>query len=245
MLGITVFVSTSLLCPLSPPPGLWQAAFWVGLRQEIYIATIKHTPVSLPLNHSLVDRSVTPASDFSWANRAVVHCADVLNCCFGEQSGASWWELREQSERWKECKPSSFTPIYWREPDPARQEVFPEIWHSHACHIIGVQHHKLAQILLSIFDPRIPKVGGAARVAIRAMEAEVRPLLLELCGIGMFNRWTPPGMFTASMGIAICGDRFEGRKEQEALLQVLVRTENDHARPTAAVQKQMREAWGW
>jgi len=99
--------------------------------------------------------------------------------------------------------------------------------------VIGVQHHKLAQILLSIFDPRVPKVGGSRSVAIRSMEvcsrpnicvichtslidskasvtnltikqAEIKLNLLELCGIGLYNRWTPPGMFTASMGIAIC-----------------------------------------
>ncbi len=64
------------------------------------------------------------------------------------------------------------------------------------------------------------------------------------------------------MGIAICkshpafgpnlpadimqgGDRFTERIDQEALLDILVRTERDHGRPTAAVQKQMKEAWGW
>lgn len=41
------------------------------------------------------------------------------------------------------------------------------------------------------------------------------------------------------------GDRFEDRFDQEALLDILVRTERDHARPTAAVQKQLKEAWGW
>ncbi len=41
------------------------------------------------------------------------------------------------------------------------------------------------------------------------------------------------------------GDRFTERIDQEALLDILVRTERDHGRPTAAVQKQMKEAWGW
>ena len=41
------------------------------------------------------------------------------------------------------------------------------------------------------------------------------------------------------------GDRFEDRADQEALLDVLVRTENDHARRTTAVQNQLKEAWGW
>lgn len=35
------------------------------------------------------------------------------------------------------------------------------------------------------------------------------------------------------------------RIDQEALLDVLERTEKDHARPTAAVQQQMKESWRW
>ena len=47
--------------------------------------------------------------------------------------------------------------------------------------------------------------------------------------------------------LMICegGDRFEDKADQEALLDVLVKTESDHARRTGAVQKQMKEAWGW
>lgn len=246
MLGIQVFINARDRSSI--PSGLGSAAFWVGLRQEIYVATIKHQAVQINLEHCLVDRSVLPADDFSWANRAVIHCADVLNCCFGNENGVGrkeWEELRGDSERWMGSIPSSFTPIFRREPDKEKGEAFPEIWHSHACHIIGVQHHKLAQILLSIFDPRIPKVGGTRSIAVRSMEAEIKPNLLELCGIGLHNRWTPPGMFTASMGIAICGDRFEDKLSQEALLDILVRTQKDHGRPTVAVQKQMKEAWGW
>lgn len=70
-------------------------------------------------------------------------------------------------------------------------------------------------------------------------------------------------MFTASMGIAICkldsylssperctdtrsgGDRFTSRTDQEALLKVLMKTEREHARPTALVQEQMKRSWGW
>ena len=32
----------------------------------------------------------------------------------------------------------------------------------------------------------------------------IKDNLRELCGIGMYNRSTPPGMFTACMGIALC-----------------------------------------
>lgn len=274
MLGIQIFVNSLFRpstqpSPLHPSPpsshpplsnsssqnSLATASFWVGLRQEIYMATILHRSVQINLEHCVVDRSTSPTSDFSWANRAVVLCADVLNCCFGVEGVGlgRWEELRNGCERWEDEKPSSFTPIFYREGRKEGigegreegREAFPEIWHSHACHIIGVQHHKLAQILLCIFDPKIPRIGGSRNVAVRNMEAQIKPTLRQLCGIGLYNRWTPPGMFTASMGIAICGDRFEDRFDQEALLDILVRTERDHARPTAAVQKQLKEAWGW
>ena len=45
--------------------------------------------------------------------------------------------------------------------------------------------------------------------------------------------------------VAIAGDLFDKREEQEKLLQVLLSTELEHARPTAAIQKQLKDAWGW
>ena len=134
MLGIQMFVSARDVYTMRG--GLSEAAFWVGLRQEIYSAMMKHKSTQLNLENCLVDRSVEPSTDFGWANRAVVHCADVLNCCFGDLgvSIGTWTDLKKSSERWDRLKPSTFTPIYQRAPDPEKREVFPETWFCHACH---------------------------------------------------------------------------------------------------------------
>lgn len=245
MLGIQVFVSA-----IDPAPmrgDLSEAAFWVGLRQEIYSAMMHHKTLKLNLEHCQVDRTVNPATDFTWANRACVHCADVLNVCFSDDgiTISNWGKLREYNINWKETRPESFTPIFYREASEEEGREIPEIWHHHACHIIGVQHHLLASLLLSIFNPQIPKTGRGRREAERAVEIAIKSDLMELCGIGLYNNWSPPAMFTASMGIALCGDRMKDRKDQEALLHILVKTEKDHARPTKAVQDQMIEAWDW
>lgn len=131
------------------PGSLSGAAFWVGLRQEIYSAVMNQEPVRINLVHSLVDRGLLPTDDFSWANRAVVHCADVLNFCFGDGTqgtmgragGIEWWsELDEYNRRWTESLPPSFTPIYQREAERGTKKddeeggVFPEIWYQSACH---------------------------------------------------------------------------------------------------------------
>jgi hypothetical protein len=34
-------------------------------------------------------------------------------------------------------------------------------------------------------------------------QTQVTEFLRRLCGIGVCNQWTPPGMFTACMGIAV------------------------------------------
>ncbi|KAK0119490.1 hypothetical protein ONS95_010938 [Cadophora gregata] len=225
--------------------GLSEAAFWVGLRQEIYVATITHRAVQIDIGH--IDRTVDPITDFGWANRAVVHLADVLNCCFGVRGvhPVHWSRLQAESHRWQRDKPDSFTPYYQRPADRSKGEAFPEILHIHPCHIIGIQHHKLAQILLSIYNPRRPRIGKDRQEAEQAMVTGIKDNLRELCGIGLHNRSTPPGMFTACMGIALCGDRFRDRLEQEALLELLIETQKDHARPTAAIQMQMKSNWGW
>lgn len=36
--------------------------------------------------------------------------------------------------------------------------------------VIGIQHHLLAQIILAIFDPKLPRIGGSRSMAVKAME---------------------------------------------------------------------------
>lgn len=142
LLGIQAFVHHAAAGSRYLMPGsLSGAAFWVGLRQEIYSAVMNQEPVRINLVNSIVDRTLHPTDDFGWANRAVVHCADVLNFCFGDGAQGSlgragsveWWtELDEYNRRWTEGLPASFTPIFHREPDS--EEVFPEIWYQSACH---------------------------------------------------------------------------------------------------------------
>ncbi|KAI1761942.1 hypothetical protein GGR53DRAFT_533083 [Hypoxylon sp. FL1150] len=238
LLGIHAFVNVGDHHMV--PGSLSAASFWVGLRQEIYIAVITQQPVKLSLDHYVVDRSFSPTDDYTWSNRAIVLLADVLNFCFGgnPSTPSHWTALDEATIRWSTSRPPSFNPFFYRE--RTNSLAFPEVWHGSSCHVIGIQHHILAQLFLIQFDPSIPKVGTNRRAAHR-----IENLVRELCGIGVCNQWTPPAMFTACMGIAMFGDQFGERSDQEALLDILRRTEADHARPTAAIQHQLLKAWGW
>ena len=116
------------------PGSLSAASFWVGLRQEIYIAVITQQPVKVNLDHYVVDRSFTPADDYAWSNRAIVHLADVLNFCFGSEtpSSSQWVSLNEACKKWSRTRPTSFNPYFYR----ARTNhlAFPEVWHGSSCH---------------------------------------------------------------------------------------------------------------
>ncbi|CAJ2502961.1 Uu.00g103550.m01.CDS01 [Anthostomella pinea] len=262
LLGIHAFVNVGDQYMI--PGSLSAASFWVGLRQEIYIAVITQQPVKVSLDHFIVDRSFEPADDYTWSNRAIVLIADVLNFCFGDSPStvSRWNSLNEACEKWTMTRPMSFNPFFYRE--RTSSAAFPEIWHGSSCHVIGIQHHLLAQLFLTQFDPTIPRVGtmrraSTKRLTVSAMglasgpsgqgtdkrQHRIETILRELCGIGICNQWSPPAMFTACMGIAMFGDQFGERSDQEALADLLRQTEAAHARPTAAIQQQLMKTWGW
>jgi len=118
--------------------GLRQAAFWVGLRQEIYISFVNQRSVQSNLDRCNIDRSLDPTDDCTWANRIIVHCADVLTFCFRDHDHTvrRWTELKGYNEQWVKAVPPSFSPIYYQDPEREKGEIFPQIWH------IGDSHGK-------------------------------------------------------------------------------------------------------
>lgn len=135
LLGIQIFMNAS--SPSTPASGLRQASFWIGLRQEIYMAFVSQRPVKTKLDHSFIDRSFGESDDDTWAKRILVHCAEVENFCFGEgeMDVEGWRRLREYDEKWLDGRPLSFLPLSYRAAEPERGECFPEIWYMN--HAVG------------------------------------------------------------------------------------------------------------
>lgn len=269
--GIQIFLDAQAMSAVSGY-GLRHAAYWIALRQEIVTAFSKQRTFRLPLEPCEPYRTFEPADDYVWADRLVIHCADVLQYCFGSEEEKFPLDLQFQSTSsmgilhpppatdlriaryeelvafetlWTELGPPSFKPIYAREPDRSRGEVFPELWYLNNCHVAGLQFLELARILLTVYNPKIPRLGPGQRTAMRSVDREVRSIVLRLCGIALSNQHSPPGLVTASVAIGMCGDRFSDRLEQEALLGVLTKLEDEHAYPTSSTQELLRGAWGW
>lgn len=227
--------------------GLRQAAFWVAFRQSIYDSFMKQRPINFPLERCIAFRTFEPAEDAVWADRLIIFCADVLQFCHGPENSSKeeWDELSAQERKWSEVLPESFQPIYYHPPDARKHEVFPEIWYLSDCHVAGVQHVELARILLAVYNPSMPRLGPGYIAAINEMSANLKNIVLRLCAIALGNRRTPPGLVTACMGIAMCGEHFTQRVEQEALVSVLDELESQHAWPTESTKQTLKKSWGW
>ncbi|KAK3402465.1 hypothetical protein B0T20DRAFT_446 [Sordaria brevicollis] len=245
LLGIHAFVSTGSF--FENPSPLSVASFWVGLRQGIYKAVINKRPVGLSVDHILVEQSLERKDYHSLANNAVVHCTRVLNFCF-DKGGVlcnlqEWNKLWKSIEDWENEHVGFNTPVF-KAPDDV---PFPQIWYHQSCQVIGVQHHLLAKAYLIRLRQKLSASGTRhqSSLAKRRAEAEIQRIVRTLCGIGLGNQWTPPGMFTACMAISAFGASFTQRKDQEAMIDILRKTEKDHARPTKSVQEDMMKAWGW
>jgi hypothetical protein len=173
-----------------------------------------------------------------------VHCSDVLTFCYGplSQTTSSYDILLQYHQEWTRLRPDSFDPIWESQAD---EGVFGELWFLSDCHVTGVQHWNLAEILLTVYDPRIPRLGPNQKSAAHRIEKQVMAIVKKLCGIAISNRRAPPAMITACIAIAMCGDQFTELREQQALLEVLRETDVEYAWPTGHIQARLRTEWGW
>ncbi|KAK6384357.1 hypothetical protein LTS17_001920 [Exophiala oligosperma] len=234
--------------------GLRQAGFWVAFRQEVHSAFLKQRPFNLSLARCEAFRSFSPAEDAVWADRLVVFCADVLDFCYNDNKDQAsqqkpvestkdrWLTLKRYEKTWREVLPASFEPIYYRDPNRFKGEVFPQICYMVDCHVVGVQYVELAKILLSVYDPTRPKLGPGYIASMRSLSSEVQAAVLRLCGIATSNRKCPPALVTAFLAIAMCGEYFQDPLEQEALLGLLDEMETN-GWPAGDTRQTLKEAW--
>lgn len=154
------------------PNGLHQAAFWVGLRQEIYLAIMNERPTGLYLRCCNFDRSMDTADDEIWAKRIILHLVDVLEYCFGSDSSYDTYDnLVEYSVAWAASKPDSFCHVYVRQ---ARgEETFPWVVFLNNTIMVALQYYYLVRILLTAHNPKIPRLGIAYKVASRSIDVSL------------------------------------------------------------------------
>lgn len=205
-----------------------------------------------------VDRSVeVPADDCAWTNRILLHVAEVLGFCFSESSltadvyNQRYGELVEYGQQWNVHKPQSFSPIFYGivdgddADDPCPSRLSQDIWLLSDTVATGLLNYHLSRILLLAFDPRMPRLGPSRSHFLKRQNQEIKREVTTLIGMANGNAGCAPYFVLACMGIALAGDRFEERWEQEELLGFLRKTETVYAWSTSTAQQHLMEACGW
>lgn len=191
------------------------------------------------------------APDNILVNRLLVIAAHVLQYCYNDNNHSQstfsrYEELVTLQRRWMEGRPLSFFPVYSDIPDRQKGEYFPRKWYLDDCHILAEQSLGLINILLTAYDPSMARVGPGQRHATESIDAKLKSNVLDICGIAISNRQEPTALLTASIAIAICGDRFSEYAEQRALMDIVVNTIRDNNYwPSTALGARLQKAWNW
>ncbi|KAH0017954.1 hypothetical protein KCU78_g7359, partial [Aureobasidium melanogenum] len=215
--------------------GLRKAVYWFGLRQEIYVSFVKQRPIHDSFKRCTMDVPLNPIDDFDWANSIIARTGEVIQFCFDERehSTTNYDNIVQHFDAWFMQKPDSYMPIYFVEANSTN--VFPELWYLNDAVITGLQHYHLGRALLAVYNPRIPRLGVAHRNALKEVGEVLKDQIKIICGIALSNHSISASYVHASMMIAMGGDRFTERREQEGLFEILTKAQKEYAWPTQSV----------
>lgn len=127
--------STSLLnvfAKFSSSGGLVEATSWLFLRQAVYVSVVYHEPLELRLENYERSDAFMLRDDGSYTNVICFLFAKILRHIYNvegdSESLQDWHFLHKDIESWHESKPSSFTPLNYRDAEPNKGKPFPEFW---------------------------------------------------------------------------------------------------------------------
>ncbi|TDZ58213.1 hypothetical protein CTRI78_v005575 [Colletotrichum trifolii] len=212
--------------------GLGEAASWIVLRQDYWVALVRSQPLSINLDSYGGSSTFVRTEPECLANRAVFLCAQAI--AFAFQPAAvrdldGWNKLNQELGAWLVSNPWHADPL-WVEPphsNSANGSVFPAIWMTHPAHVVGYQHYSLARMILHIFNPYLSKPSLDTFNRRRDSEKAVLDNFRVILGLAISNPLVVNASFTASHALSACGMYFTDPKEQEESLDFL---EKVHAR---------------
>lgn len=145
--------------------GLGEAAAWLCLRQDIYVALTTQQPLRTDLQNFLDSDVFVRDDDFAWSSRMVFLLAKALQGVFTKNANSK--SIDEEVREWYATKPHTFEPIRVVPRGSEISNRFPAIWmllpvhgenvlSSILCHItdagtvVGLQYYHMTKIVLAL-----------------------------------------------------------------------------------------------
>ncbi|KAF4161727.1 hypothetical protein CNMCM6936_003130 [Aspergillus lentulus] len=194
------------------------AAYWIVIRQEIYYALTRETVPHLRFDS---DRW----RNASIANNMIMFVGKVAHWRWGQKRPDEWTQLKRDEQKLIHESLGQMEPILELKADRAKGQIFPTVWYSFDVQATAVQHFQLAQMILTAENPQLEKANRAAH---RKAEAQVRSIILNLCGIALNHLRVQPCLVNAVIAITLYGDYFTDHEEREALVGIINRTRDLH-----------------
>ncbi|KAL2818001.1 hypothetical protein BDW59DRAFT_152342, partial [Aspergillus cavernicola] len=235
-LAITQTIIYSMISSPLRRSSLATAAYWIAIRQEVYYAlTRKRVPCF----------TFTPEdwSNATATNKMIMHTGEVTKWCWGDRSPHEYERLKLHQHHLTSAYSTHFLPILQTPPDISKTEIFPTVWYTTESQVTGVQHLELARMILTAENPRL-RNPTPPRALHRKAEAQVRCIILNLCGIAVNNlsRRTP-ALVNAVISIMLYGEYFTEQRERDALMNIIERTRDMRAWPLWRPYERLRGLW--
>lgn len=229
----------------------------VALRQEICSVLYYRRPFRLPI----ATQDLTKVFDaqslitmYQWAGYCVEWCAQVLKFCFADDDEIDscldeasrirrWTSLWSFEQMWNQKTPDCFKPIYSEGRNIDEGRYFPQMWHTHGCQILALQHLEFGKIALVAHNPNLQRIGFGARAEQRAQEKVFLESTRTICGLAVSNPTSQPAMVSAAVSIAMSGEYFKDPGEQHAIVKLLETLQQEHAWHTAQLTQTLRTSW--
>ncbi|KAJ5083031.1 hypothetical protein N7532_012074 [Penicillium argentinense] len=209
------------------------AAYYIVIRQEIYNA---FTRESIPHMRFDSDRW----RNNSIANNMIIFSGEVATWRWGQKHTEEWTRLKLREQQLTHACMGEIEPILDLKANRAVGEIFPTVWYSFDFQVTAIQHLRLAQMILVAENPHLET---ASRASHRKAEAQVRSIVLNLCGIALNHLRIQPALVNAVIAINLYGEYFTDPDERDALVGIIDRTKDIHAWPMRKPYENLQDRW--
>ncbi|KAJ5782059.1 hypothetical protein N7457_003833 [Penicillium paradoxum] len=254
LLAGSVYISSHVDCAISG--GLTSASFWVFVIQDIQFALtyqkclrLTFAPFDNHLRHWWVAKPVL--SDGDWTNQAIWLLAETVEVCYnipGRNGDARLGSVEETALRhhileWELGRPDTFAPLHVSAPDPGSGKPFPVAWYTSLWHATAIQHIYLAKSLMLIRELEFYDRNALHLEQPVKLRSDLAENLNFMFGIAISADDDPSLRITACHALFVCGSWIDDPLVQNALIDLLRRTERENGWPWGYVQHQALQAW--